>query len=138
MSETDNIKQNHDNNSNTPTTKPHYDPLNRIFTGLVIIWLGVSLLLENQHYFRGGDWWAYFIFGLGVLFFAEAIFRLMRPESNQRYNGKIIAGAVLIAFGANHIYDLQNWWPLLLVAAGAIIVFITMQRDNNNEQEQNN
>ena len=127
----------HDNNSNCMQTNnknsdnKHHDQMGRAFFGLIIIWLGILLFLENQDFFHYSEWWAYFLLGIGVIFYFEAIIRMIRPELHKNYVGKIIAGTILIAIGAGNIYELENWWPLILVAAGALIIFINFQNKDN-------
>lgn len=106
------------------------DPLGRIFFGIIIIWLGISFFLMEQDFFYNGEWWSYFLLGLGIIFFAEALVRMSRPEYRRPYTGKIIAGAVLVAIGAGRIYNMENWWPLILIAIGVIIIVINVRQKN--------
>ena len=99
------------------------DPLSAIFSGLIVILLGVLLLLAAQDYLHWGDWWAYLLVGIGVIFLIEVIVRQTRPQYRCPIAGKLIAGLVLIAVGAGHIYGLRHWWPLVIIVAGFVIMF---------------
>ena len=87
-----------------------------LFWGLLLIWLGVSLLLSMQGF---GAWWQYFIIGLGVIFLIEA---------RVRGRGRIIVGLVLIGVGVAFLTGIGNWWPLILILVGLAIVLNTWLR----------
>jgi hypothetical protein len=106
------------------------DRVGRLFFGLTIIWLGVSFLLREHNFLYHSNWWTYFVFGLGIIFIAEAIVRMIRPEFKRPYLGKMIAGSILVALGASNIYGMQDWWPVILIVAGAAIILLTFQRKN--------
>ena len=117
------------NNTTNKNSKQHReDPLAKLFSGVIVVWLGISLLLMEQNFFRYGEWWAYFLLGLGIIFFAEVIFRMTRDGHKKISIGKIIAGAVLMAIGASNIYHLEDWWPVILIAVGVIIIILNLQQ----------
>ena len=122
-----------DNNKSNITSehfnqKCRHDSVGRIFFGIIIIWLGISFLLMKYDYFYHGEWWSYFLLGLGIIFFAEAFVRMTHTNYKRSYTGKIIAGAILVAIGAGGIYDMGNWWPLILIAVGIIIIILSVQQ----------
>lgn len=104
------------------------DPLGSIFSGLIIILIGVLLFLAAQDYIFWSDWWAYLLVGLGVIFLIEIIVRQTRPEYRRPVVGKLIAAVVLIAIGSGHIYGLEHWWPLIIIVVGFVILFFGFQR----------
>jgi len=108
----------------------HHDPLGRIMGGVIVIWLGVSFLLMENGYIPNGKWWAYFLLGLGIIFFLEVFVRMTRPEYEKHYFGRLIAGAVLVAIGAGNIFEMENWWPLVLIAVGFVIVYMSFKQKN--------
>ncbi len=109
------------------------DGFSRIFTGLIVIWLGVTLYLNNMGWFESG-WWAYFVLGIGILLLAEAVIRLSKARQHPSVSGKLIGGSVLVALGASNIYNLQDWWPLIFVAVGLAIIFINVQQNQHQEE----
>ena len=123
----ENLREKKDNHFNL---KYQDDSLRRIFFGVIIIWLGLSFLLMEHGYFYSGEWWSYFLLGLGIIFLAEAIIRISQPEYKRHYTGKIIAGVILVAIGAGSIYSMEKWWPLILIAVGIIIILLSVQQKN--------
>ncbi len=104
------------------------DPLGTAMGALVIIWLGVTMLLANLDlaFIGWGDWWAWFLLGLGAIFILEAIVRLVVPDYRRPVGGKIIAGVVLLIIGASGSFlpfDFDQLWPLIPIAVGLAILF---------------
>ncbi|MBN2010232.1 hypothetical protein JW960_12875 [candidate division KSB1 bacterium] len=116
--------------------KMHYhekDTLSRIFTGLLVIWLGITFYMNNMGWLDGA-WWAYFVMGIGVLFLIETLVRISQNRQYPMY-GKLIGGIVLIAVGANNIYGINDWWPLIFVAAGLAIIFMNTRQHDDQQQQ---
>jgi len=104
------------------------DPLGTAMSALIIIWLGVTMLLANLDlgFIRWGDWWAWFLLGIGGIFILEAIVRLVVPDYRRPVGGKIIAGVVLLIIGASGTFlpfDFDQLWPLIPIAVGLAILF---------------
>ena len=108
------------------------DGLSRLITGLIVIWLGVTLYMNNQNWLDGA-WWAYFIVGIGGLFLVESLVRISQDHTYPMY-GKLIGGCVLIAVGAGNIYDMHDWWPLIFVAVGLAIIFINTRQHSPQDE----
>jgi hypothetical protein len=125
-----------DSNPTTPKVhRRHYrDRIGRVFFGIIVIWLGVSFLLREHDFLYHSDWWAYFLFGLGIIFIAEAIVRMILPEFKRPYLGKMIVGSIFLALGANNIYGMEEWWPVILIAAGVAIILLTFVRKNEPQE----
>lgn len=81
-----------------------------------------------QDYIFWGDWWAYLLVGIGVIFLIEVIVRQTRPQYRCPVAGKLIAALVLIAIGAGHIYGLRHWWALIIIVVGFVILFLGFKR----------
>ena len=94
------------------------DNFSKVTAGLILILLGVLFLLATLDYLSWGDWWAYFLIGLGAIFIFEVVVRAATPRLGRRFTGKLIAGIVLIIIGAAHIFGWVTWWPLILIAVG--------------------
>ncbi len=104
------------------------DPLGTAMGALIIIWLGVTMLLANLDlaFIGWGDWWAWFLLGIGGIFILEAIVRLVVPDYRRPVGGKIIAGVVLLIIGASGTFlpfGFDQLWPLIPIAVGLAILF---------------
>ena len=95
--------------------------------GLILILLGVLFLLATLDYISWGDWWAYFLIGLGAILIFEVILRAAASAYRQHVTGKLIGGAVLIIIGMAHIFGMVTWWPLILIAVGLIVVISSLR-----------
>lgn len=117
-------------------SKWSYNPSGKIFGGIIVIWLGISFLLREHHYIRHGEWWAYFLLGLGIIFLVEAFVRMNHPDYHGHYIGRIVAGVILIAIGAAHIYNIEDWWPIILIALGVIIVILNLRQKQDTQKQE--
>lgn len=104
------------------------DPLGTAMGALIMIWLGVTMLLANLDlaFIGWGDWWAWFLLGIGGIFILEAIVRLVVPDYRRPVGGKIIAGVVLLIIGASGTFlpfGFDQLWPLIPIAVGLAILF---------------
>ena len=104
------------------------DPYSGIFGGLILILLGVLFLLATMDVISWGDWWAYFLLGLGTIFIIEFIVRSVIPAYRHQHKGKLVVGTVLLIIGGAHILGMVSWWPLILIAVGIIIVFTSLKK----------
>jgi len=104
------------------------DPYSGIFGGLILILLGILFLLATMDVISWGDWWAYFLLGLGAIFIIEFIVRSVTPAFRHQHRGKLVVGIVLIIVGGAHILGMVSWWPLILIAVGIIIVFTSLKK----------
>jgi len=102
--------------------KVKQDSFSKITNGLILILLGVLFLMATLDYLSWGEWWAYFLIGLGAIFLFEVAVRAASPGNYQRFTGKLIAGIVLIIIGSAHIFGLVTWWPLVLIAVGLAMI----------------
>ena len=107
------------------------DPISGITGGLIIILLGVVFLLTTLDYISWGDWWAYFIMGLGLILIADGLIRVSSRAYQQYSTGKFIGGAVLVIIGAAHIFGMVSWWPLILIGVGVIIVISSLRKSTS-------
>jgi len=111
-----------------------YDYLGRLSFGVMIIWLGLSFFLVNLNLIYRGDWWIYFLIGLGLILLVESFLKMTNSDYDAPYAFKFIAGLVLIAIGLGAIYGLDRWWPLIIIAAGAGMIILA----HNNKKNYNN
>ena len=107
------------------------DPISGVFTGLVLIVLGLCLFgatAEQIAWITWENFWAYFLAGLGLAFIVEAALRYAIPAYRRPVFGRVIAGAILILIGAGNIIGFKIWWPFILVAIGLVILVYGITR----------
>jgi len=92
-----------------------------IIGGAILIWLGLSFYLQQINYFPSGNWWAFFVVGLGIIIILQGV--LLYSRSRRPFFGPFIGGAVLVIVGLSFLYgSLSNFWPLILVVIGIAIL----------------
>lgn len=101
--------------------KDERDQIRGLVFGVIIILLGVLLILDQQGYLFESVW-AYFLFGVGVIFLIEAVLRSFLPQYYRPIGGKIFWAIVFMLIGGGQLYDLEFWWPAILIVAGAALV----------------
>lgn len=108
-----------------------HDPWSRMTGGLILILLGVLFLLATMEILSWGDWWAYFLVGLGAILIFEAVVRSGAPEFRPHITGRLIGGAVLIVVGGSFIFGITNWWPFIIIGVGVILVVSALWTKKN-------
>jgi hypothetical protein len=102
------------------------NPLGFVAWALVIIWFGVTMLLQNLDLFADGNedqQWAIFVWGAGAIFLIEACLRLVVPRWRRSVLGSFVWGAVLVVVGFGLWYD--KWevvGPIIVIAIGVGIL----------------
>lgn len=92
-----------------------------IVGALILIWLGISFYLQEIGVFPSGDWWAFFIAGIGIIIIIQGVVRYL--EYGGPYFGSVIGGAVLFIIGLSFINNFWgNLWPLILVVIGVALL----------------
>jgi len=94
------------------------DPIGAATGGLVLILIGLVLFAANQGWVQWGDFWAYFLVGLGLIFLVETAIRFAMPEYRRPVGGRLVVALVLIAVGLGGIFGFTRLWPLILIAIG--------------------
>lgn len=113
----------------TEPPKPHngkrkkneHDQIRGLVFGVIIILLGILLILDQQGYLFESVW-AYFLFGVGVIFLIEVVIRSFLPQYYRPIGGKIFWAIVFMLIGGGQLYDLEFWWPAILIIAGVALV----------------
>ncbi len=100
------------------------NPLGFVAWALVIIWLGVTLLLQNFDVVENDDHqWAFFFWGGGVIFLAESLLRMAVPKWRRSVVGSLVWGAIWIGVGFGLWFD--KWeviGPIVIIAIGVAIL----------------
>jgi hypothetical protein len=100
------------------------NPLGVLSFGVLVVWLGVTLLLQSTDVIGNGDrGWAIFAWGGGVIIFVEAFLRLAVPAWRRPLIGSFVWGAVWAGVGFGLWYG--NWeviWPIVIIAVGVAIL----------------
>jgi len=100
------------------------NPLGFVSFALLVIWLGVSLLLQNAGVIEDGNHgWAIFFWGGGVIILVLAIFQLLIPRFRRPVVGSFVWGAIWLGIGFGLWYD--KWeviGPLVIIAIGVAIL----------------
>lgn len=107
--------------------KYHRDPLGFVAWVVVIIWLGVTLLLQNLDvgaFGRDDDHnWAIFLWGAAAIFFVEILARLLVPRWRRPLVGAFVWVAILTGVGFGLWFD--EWeiiGPIVIIAVGVAIL----------------
>jgi len=89
--------------------------------GAVLIWLGLSVYLQQAGVISSSNLGAYFLFGLGAILVADGLLRSL--QGSRAYSGVIIGGAVLMFLGLAVIESSwQTFWPFILVVLGLAVI----------------
>lgn len=99
--------------------------------GAILILLGVILYLtitiptgQTTPYIQPADFWAWFLFGIGVILILQALYRYAALPHKASAIGPLIGGTILLAIGGAGIISIQEFWPLVFIAIGVIIIII--------------
>jgi hypothetical protein len=100
------------------------NPLGFISFALLVIWLGVTLLLQNAGVIDDSDHgWAIFFWGGGIIILVLAVFRLVIPRFRRPVVGSFVWGAIWLGIGFGLWYD--KWeviGPIVIIAIGVAVL----------------
>jgi hypothetical protein len=104
-------------------TEKHEDPMGgAIIGGMVIIWLGLTVLFQNAGYFGYTDMGGFFILGIGVILIIRGLWLYAKSGILSHGFGFLIGGTFLALIGGSAVFNFQNWWALFLIGLGFVIV----------------
>jgi hypothetical protein len=100
------------------------NPLGFVTVALLVIWLGVTLLLQNAGVIDDNDQgWAVFLWGGGALILLTAVLRLVVPRWRRPIVGSIVWGAIWLGVGFGLYYDAwEVIGPIVIIAIGVAIL----------------
>jgi len=93
-----------------------------IMGGLVVAWLGLSLLLQNAGLLGWADFGGIFLLGLGLIIVFRGLWAYSQSGVFEHGFGYIVGGGFVALLGAGISFDLDEWWPVLLIAVGLVVV----------------
>jgi hypothetical protein len=104
--------------------KYHHNPVGFVIFAILVIWLGVTLLLQNADIIDSSDQgWAIFLWGGGIIILIGALVRLLVPRYRRPVGGSFVWAAIWIGVGFGLYYD--KWeiiGPLIIIAIGVAIL----------------
>ena len=93
-----------------------------IMGGLVVIWLGLSFLLQNAGILGWVDFGGVFLLGPGLIIVFRGLWAYSQSGVFEQGFGYIVGGGFVTLIGAGVAFDLDEWWPVLLIALGLVVV----------------
>ena len=68
------------------------------------------------------SWFWWLVFSVGVLLMLETVVRSLANVQHRPALTNLVWGAILVGIGANQIYGLDQWWPMILIGIGLIFI----------------
>ncbi len=99
-----------------------------MFVGLVLILLGVVLFLLTQDVLSYREVLAYFLLGLGAIFFIGVMARYAQPSRRSFMWCRITTSLVILSAGGAVLGGIGEWWPLIVILVGAGLLINTLLR----------
>jgi hypothetical protein len=103
-----------------------------IMGGLVVVWLGLSLLLQNAGLLGWADFGGVFLLGLGLIIVFRGLWAYSQSGVFEQGFGYIVGGGFVTLIGAGVSFELDEWWPILLIALGLVVVVRALMARSEN------
>ena len=97
-----------------------------IIWGILFIYAGFLFFLVEWNVIYGDEWFSFFLLGLGILLIGDYLIRQFVESLPKCSMAKLIFGLIFLVLSANHIFYLEDWWPLLLV--GGFMIWSAFRR----------
>jgi|YelNatPaOPRAMG01_1025707.scaffolds.fasta_scaffold11595_7 hypothetical protein len=104
------------------------DPFPLISVGLFLVWTGVLWFLRAESILTMGEWWQWFLVGVGIILILERLIRYLLPVYRRPVLGRIFLGMTLIAIGTSFMLGVNAWWPLVVAILGVAIIVYAIHR----------
>lgn len=116
-------KQTHQNEKYEKREK-HQDRSGPLIGGGILILLGIIYYgtVSAPQLVSPGQFWAYFLLGIGILLIIQAVYRLSVMQHRAAGMGTLWGGVILAAIGVAGIAPSGNFWPILLIAIGIMVI----------------
>jgi hypothetical protein len=108
--------------------RPHRGPNQLVLSllpGSVLIILG-GLFLLSHYGFLSGEWWQYFLVGLGVILIVESRLEYRFASPGAMRMTRLAAGLVLILGGLLFLFNPNGWWPLAVMGIGIVLLIFPL------------
>lgn len=89
-----------------------------LFWSLAFIILGCLLYAQSQGLLAADKWFPYFLVAMGIVFLAEVLILVLRPERAYFSFSRLAIGAILIFIGVSLLVNFAQWLPLVLILVG--------------------
>ena len=103
-----------------------------VMGGLVVVWLGLSLLLQNTGLLGWADFGGVFLLGLGLIIVFRGLWAYSQSGVFEQGFGYIVGGGFVTLIGAGVSFELDEWWPILLIALGLVVVVRALMARSEN------
>jgi hypothetical protein len=104
----------------------HPRPSNRLFLGIILIFIGVIFLLQQAGRFDLRNWWALFILIPAFGSFTSAWYAFQRSgRINEGVRAGLGGGLIVFTVAMMFLFNLDwsIWWPLMVIVPGLVVVF---------------
>jgi hypothetical protein len=91
-----------------------------LLPGIILIFLGSIFALSDNGYLEG-QWWQYFIVGLGVVILVESRLEYQSAVPRKAKISRLMSGVFLLIGGMLFLFDPNPWWPYIFIAAGMVL-----------------
>ncbi|MBN2335571.1 zinc-ribbon domain-containing protein [Candidatus Bathyarchaeota archaeon] len=103
-----------------------------IVGGLIVVWLGVSFMLQNTGVLYWADFGGIFLLGLGLILVFRGLWAYSQTGVFDAGFGYIVGGGFVALLGAGISFDLEEWWPVFLIGIGLVVVFRALTAKSKN------
>lgn len=103
-----------------------------VMGGLILLWLGVTFLLQQYNLLTSINQGALFMMGLGVIIALRGLLFYTQVNNWRAASGLIIGGAVVALIGVSSWIGWREWWPFVIILVGAWIVLNAVMSRNKN------
>ncbi len=98
--------------------------LGALVIGSILIWLGITYYLEQNHYLPSDIWGEYFLAGVGVVLILDGLVLYSRRHA---WLAPLAGGTCALVLGASSIAARQfnfsqSVWPIIIVALGICVI----------------
>ncbi len=107
------------------------DPLGGLIWGLIVIWVGLTLVAANLGTFPRLTWdnaWALIFMGAGLIFLLEVVIRVAIPTYRRPIRGRLILAFIALAIGAGAFIGWELTWPFIIIGIGLAIIIGVLLR----------
>jgi hypothetical protein len=90
-----------------------------IMGGLILLWLGVTFLLQQYYNVSDDKWGSLFLAGVGIIVILSGVMFYTQKGNWRAASGLIIGGFVITVIAMVSYFGFTDWWPFLMILLGA-------------------